>query len=123
VLRHVQKASPVSDDDEFEFYVPSRSAQFTKNDDLVLPSDFLDNAKFEGQVFALLGYSQKSKRVVVQLLPETRPGARAIMVEKNRMVIPATDFRNHYQIKARTSFDITEDENSGCLILSPSTST
>jgi len=106
------------EEDAFEFYTGSAlTAVFGENGDLALPIECLGDRKSEGKLLAMLGYSRNTKRVAVKLLAEQQeageqarvPGAIPVETTEEHLIIPAHDFRSHYDLQEVKEFKIADN--------------
>lgn len=126
LLRHITQRLEVELDEEFQFYKPEREtrppmpAYFRRaNGALVLPVACLaDTGGVPG--FAVLGYESATGRIVLKFVADKEDGARKVVRDHESLVIAASDFVAHFDIKFHgTAFDVSRHRKQGCLILTP----
>lgn len=130
LLRRI--ADKFADNAEQEFHVfrpekesrPKVPAFFRRaNGALVLPQSCLEDPT-DVPEFAILGYEDKTGRIMVKLVAEKEEGFRRVTKDTDSLVIPASDFVSHFNIKFHgTPYDITRNKHSHVLVLTPKQST
>lgn len=126
LLRHIGCRSGVKLEEEFRLFAPAVEARpqipafFRRsNGALVLPLTCVDDPANLPE-FAVLGYDVPSGRILVKLTSEKEEGCRKVARDADQIVIPASDFVAHFDIKFHGSaFEVTRHKRHGCFILVP----
>ena len=126
LLRHLSGNMGPRLEKQFQVFKPVKESRpklpafFRRsNGALVLPLKCLDEEDTTYK-HALLGFDPPSGRILVRLVSEPEEGSRKIHKDSEQMVIPASDFVAHFEIKFHGSaFDISKHAKTGCLILTP----
>lgn len=126
LLRHIGCKNGVNLEEEFRFFMPAVETRpqipafFRRsNGALVLPLACVDDPANVPE-FAVLGYDAPSGRILVKLTSEKEDGWRKVSRDTDLIVIPASDFVAHFDIKFHGSaFEVSKHKRHGCFILSP----
>lgn len=126
LLRHIGGKNGVKLEEEFRLFMPAVETRpqipafFRRsNGALVLPLACVDDPSNVPD-FALLGYDAPSGRILVKLTSEKEDGFRKISRDADLLVIPASDFVAHFDIKFHGSaFEVVKHKRHGCFILNP----
>jgi CBS domain-containing protein len=126
LLRHIGCRQGVKLEEEFRLFMPAVEARpqipafFRRsNGALVLPLTVVDDPANVPE-FAVLGYDAPSGRILVKLTSEKEEGCRKISRDTDLLVVPASDFVAHFDIKFHGSaFEVTKHKRHGCFILLP----
>ena len=126
LLRHLSGNMGPRLETQFQVFKPIKESRpklpafFRRsNGALVLPLKCLDEDDLDYK-HALLGFDPPIGRILVRLVYEPEEGSRKIHKDSEQMVIPASDFVAHFEIKFHGSaFDISKHAKTGCLILTP----
>ncbi len=130
LLRRIADQFSNNAEKEFQVFHPEKEAgpkvpAFIRraNGALVLPLSCLEDPS-EVPEFAILGYEAKSGRIMVKLVVEKEDGFRRVTKDGDSLVIPASDFVSHFNIKFHgTPYDISRNKHSSVLVLTPKQST
>ena len=125
LLRHIGSRN-VKLEEEFRLFMPAAETRpqipafFRRsNGALVMPLACVDDPVNVPE-FAVLGYDAPSGRILVKLTSEKEEGFRKISRDADLLVIPASDFVAHFDIKFHGSaFEVTRHKRHGCFILVP----
>jgi len=126
VLKHITGSMDSDLDHEFTFFKPEKQSRPQKpaffrraNGALVLPQSCLEDPS-SPPGFAVLGYEPSTGRIIVKFTTTPESGARKVIKENESLVMPASDFVAHFDIKFHgAAFEITMPRQSGMLILTP----
>lgn len=126
LLRHIGCRSGVKLEEEFRLFAPAVETRpqipafFRRsNGALVLPLTCVDDPANLPE-FAVLGYDVPTGRILVKLTSEKEDGCRKVARDADQIVIPASDFVAHFDIKFHGSaFEVTRHKRHGCFILAP----
>jgi len=122
VLKCVAHHSLLQPEEDFEVYRPP--AFLGKDSKLTIPVGYFPELSPEEDLLAVLAYAAHSKRIGVKLLKrgqavEDLLGARPATLTDKYLAIPAQDFLEHHRLNVRGPLEVTQDEESGYLVLSP----
>jgi hypothetical protein len=111
-------------DAEEDFEVFSPPAFLSKDRALTLPAGYCPDAKLEEGLLAVLAYAPRSKRIGVRFLRrgeqrEELLGARPVTATDKYVVIPAGDFLDYHRLNVRGPLEVSRNERTGYVILSP----
>jgi acetoin utilization protein AcuB len=126
LLRHIGSRNGVKLEEEFRLFAPAVEARpqipafFRRsNGALVLPATCVDDPSSLPE-FAVLGYDVPSGRILVKFTSEKEEGFRKVSRDAEQIVIPASDFVAHFDIKFHGSaFEVIRHKRHGCFILAP----
>ena len=126
LLRHIGCRNGVKLEEEFRLFMPAVETRpqipafFRRsNGALVMPLACVDDPA-NVPSFAVLGYDAPTGRILVKLTSEKEDGFRKISRDADLMVIPASDFVAHFDIKFHGSaFEVVKHKRHGCFILLP----
>jgi len=109
-------------EEDFEVFAPA--AFLGKDRALTLPVGYFPDTKFEEGLLAVLAYAPKSKRIGVRFLRreeqrEELLGARPVTVTDKYVAIPAGDFLDYHRLNVRGPLEVSRNERTGYVILSP----
>jgi CBS domain-containing protein len=130
LLRHISGRQGAKLEEEFRLFMPAVETRpqipafFRRsNGALVLPLTCVDDPASVPE-FAVLGYDVPTGRILVKLTSEKEDGCRKISRDADQIVIPASDFVAHFDIKFHGSaFEVTRHKRHGCFILIPKQTT
>jgi len=118
VLSYVARNHESISADAFVQFVPV--AFLSEDGNLSLPKGYLRDLKFDS---AVLAYAADSKRIGVKLFLKEKGkeinGARPVGLTDEHAVIPAKDFLDYHRVHFRGEFDVTKEEKTDYLVLSP----
>ena len=125
LLRHIGSRNAKLEE-EFRLFMPAVETRpqipafFRRsNGALVLPLACVDDPANVPD-FAVLGYDAPTGRILVKLTSEKEDGCRKISRDADLLVVPASDFVAHFDIKFHGSaFEVTKHKRHGCFILIP----
>ncbi len=122
VLRFAAANEFPEPEEDFEVFSPP--AFLNKDRALTLPAGYFPDSSVEEGMLAVLAYAPKSKRIGVRFFRrgehrEESLGARPVTTTNKYLVIPAGDFLDHHQLNIRGPLEVTRNERTGYVVLSP----
>ena len=108
-------------EEEFQVFMPP--AFLSEDNQLRLPVTYFPAHRTDRELFAVLAYATRSKRMGVKLLPGGQDkgktqGARPATVSGEHVHVQVGDFLEHYGLKIHGSLEVAEDAKSGYFVLS-----
>jgi len=122
VLKFIGRHDLPESEERFEiFRLP---AFLSKDSEFTIPAGYFPQKKPQEELFAVLAYAPKSKRIGVRLLTNSQEdedfiGARPATFTDKYVVIPAEDFLKHHNLNIRGALEVSENDQAGYLVLSP----
>jgi CBS domain-containing membrane protein len=111
-------------DRQEDFSVFSPPAFLTDSGDLTVPLGYFSELGQGEEVLAVLAYAARTKRIGIKVFARGEEGlgmlgARPATLTDKYLTIPAKDFIDHYNLHLRGPLDVSENKQTGYLVLSP----
>lgn len=122
VLKFVGADRLPGPEEELQVFQPP--AFVTDKGDITVPVGYFREMEPEKEVLVVLAYAKQSRRIGVRLSQREKEGAdlfgsRPATLTDKYLAIPAADFLKHHNLNIRGALEVSEDNRSGYLLLSP----